>query len=41
MADRIAILQVGGVLAQYDTPDRLLAAPASDFVERFVGADRD
>ncbi len=40
MADRIAILQVGGVLAQYDTPDRLLAAPASDFVERFVGADR-
>jgi osmoprotectant transport system ATP-binding protein len=28
------------VLAQYDTPDRLLAAPASDFVERFVGADR-
>jgi osmoprotectant transport system ATP-binding protein len=40
MADRIAILQVGGVLAQYDTPDRLLAAPASDFVEHFVGADR-
>jgi osmoprotectant transport system ATP-binding protein len=40
MADRIAILQVGGVLAQYDTPDRLLAAPASEFVERFVGADR-
>ena len=40
MADRIAILQVGGVLAQYDTPDRLLAAPASPFVERFVGADR-
>jgi osmoprotectant transport system ATP-binding protein len=40
MADRIAILQVGGVLAQYDAPDRLLAAPASTFVERFVGADR-
>jgi osmoprotectant transport system ATP-binding protein len=40
MADRIAILQSGGVLAQYDAPDRLLAAPASDFVERFVGADR-
>jgi osmoprotectant transport system ATP-binding protein len=40
MADRIAILQVGGILAQYDTPDRLLAAPASDFVEHFVGADR-
>ncbi|HEY7738435.1 MAG TPA: betaine/proline/choline family ABC transporter ATP-binding protein [Candidatus Limnocylindria bacterium] len=40
MADRIAILQVGGILAQYDSPDRLLAAPASEFVERFVGADR-
>jgi osmoprotectant transport system ATP-binding protein len=40
MADRIAVLQVGGVLAQYDPPDRLLAAPASEFVERFVGADR-
>ena len=40
MADRIAILEVGGVLAQYDAPDRLLAAPASEFVERFVGADR-
>ncbi|MDP9269670.1 MAG: ABC transporter ATP-binding protein [Chloroflexota bacterium] len=40
MADRIAILQRGGVLAQYDTPDAILASPASDFVERFVGADR-
>jgi osmoprotectant transport system ATP-binding protein len=40
MADRIVILQVGGIVAQYDTPDRLLAAPANHFVERFVGADR-
>ncbi len=40
MADRIAILRVGGVLAQYDTPDAILAAPANEFVERFVGADR-
>jgi osmoprotectant transport system ATP-binding protein len=40
MADRIAILQRGGVLAQYDTPDAILASPASEFVERFVGADR-
>jgi osmoprotectant transport system ATP-binding protein len=40
MADRIAILQRGGILAQYDTPDTILASPASDFVERFVGADR-
>jgi osmoprotectant transport system ATP-binding protein len=40
MADRIAILQRGGVLAQYDTPNAILANPASEFVERFVGADR-
>ncbi len=40
MADRIAILQRGGVLAQYDTPDEILSNPASEFVERFVGADR-
>lgn len=40
MADRIAILKRGGVLAQYDTPDAILAAPASEFVEHFVGADR-
>jgi osmoprotectant transport system ATP-binding protein len=40
MADRIAILQRGGILAQYDTPQAILAQPASEFVERFVGADR-
>ena len=40
MGDRIAILREGGHLAQYDTPDRILAHPADDFVARFVGADR-
>jgi len=40
MGDRIAILREGGVLAQYDTPDAILANPADDFVARFVGADR-
>jgi osmoprotectant transport system ATP-binding protein len=40
MGDRIAILEVGGRLAQYDAPDRLLAAPANDFVANFVGRDR-
>jgi osmoprotectant transport system ATP-binding protein len=40
LGERIAILQVGGVLAQYDTPDAILARPANDFVARFVGADR-
>jgi osmoprotectant transport system ATP-binding protein len=40
MGDRIAILQRGGILAQYDAPAAILANPASEFVERFVGADR-
>jgi osmoprotectant transport system ATP-binding protein len=40
LGDRIAILREGGTLAQYDTPDAILATPADDFVARFVGADR-
>jgi osmoprotectant transport system ATP-binding protein len=40
MGDRIAIIQEGGRLAQYATPAELLMAPANDFVEDFVGADR-
>ena len=40
MGDRIAVLKEGGVLAQYATPAELLMAPADDFVEDFVGADR-
>jgi osmoprotectant transport system ATP-binding protein len=40
MGDRIAILREGGVLAQYDPPDRILAEPVDDFVAQFVGADR-
>ena len=40
LGDRIAILREGGVLAQYDTPQMILAHPADDFVARFVGADR-
>jgi osmoprotectant transport system ATP-binding protein len=40
LGDRIAILREGGVLAQYDTPDAILARPADEFVARFVGADR-
>ncbi len=40
LGDRIAILREGGVLAQYDTPERILTRPADDFVERFIGADR-
>jgi len=40
LGDRIAIFREGGVLAQYDTPDAVLARPADEFVARFVGADR-
>ena len=40
LGDRIAILRTGGVLAQYDTPDAILAHPADEFVARFVGGDR-
>ncbi len=40
MGDRIAIMREGGRVAQYATPAELLMAPADEFVEDFVGADR-
>jgi osmoprotectant transport system ATP-binding protein len=40
LADRIALLNVGGVLEQHATPDELLRRPANAFVEEFVGEDR-
>ena len=40
MGDRIALLADGGVLQQYDTPDKILGQPANDFVADFVGEDR-
>jgi osmoprotectant transport system ATP-binding protein len=40
MGDRIAIMREGGELVQYDTPARILAHPADEFVAQFVGADR-
>jgi len=38
MGDRIAILQEGSRVAQYDTPDQILTAPADDFVADFIGS---
>ncbi|GAA4428137.1 hypothetical protein GCM10023169_28930 [Georgenia halophila] len=38
IGDRIAVLQDGAHIAQLDSPGRLLASPANDFVEDFVGA---
>jgi osmoprotectant transport system ATP-binding protein len=40
MGDRIAILDVGGILMQYDTPAEILGNPAAPMVADFVGADR-
>ena len=40
LADRVAILDVGGVLAQYDSPDGLLSSPANEFVASFLGRER-
>jgi osmoprotectant transport system ATP-binding protein len=40
MADRIAILNIGGVLEQYAPPEEILRKPAGAFVEEFVGAER-
>ncbi|MGI8411314.1 MAG: ABC transporter ATP-binding protein [Solirubrobacteraceae bacterium] len=40
MADRICLLREGGRLAQFDTPEAMLANPVDEFVADFVGADR-
>jgi osmoprotectant transport system ATP-binding protein len=40
LGDRVAILRIGGILAQYASPQQLLMRPADDFVADFVGADR-
>ncbi|WP_026426206.1 ABC transporter ATP-binding protein [Actinokineospora inagensis] len=40
LGDKVAVLRVGGRLAQYDTPATLLAKPVDDFVAAFVGRDR-
>ncbi|MDQ3377046.1 MAG: ABC transporter ATP-binding protein [Actinomycetota bacterium] len=38
MGDRIAILREQSVIAQYDTPERILTDPADQYVEDFIGA---
>jgi osmoprotectant transport system ATP-binding protein len=40
MGDLVAVMQLGGQLAQFGSPADILANPASRFVARFVGADR-
>ena len=38
MGDRIAILRQQSQVAQFDTPERILALPVDDFVSDFIGA---
>jgi osmoprotectant transport system ATP-binding protein len=40
LGDRVAVLNVGGKLAQLAPPSQLLAEPANPFVAGFVGRDR-
>ena len=40
LGDQVAVLRVGGALAQIAEPAYLLAHPADDFVADFVGRDR-
>jgi osmoprotectant transport system ATP-binding protein len=40
LGDQVCILEQGGRIAQVGTPEQILAAPASEFVANFVGADR-
>jgi osmoprotectant transport system ATP-binding protein len=38
MGDRIAVLREQSVIAQFDTPERILSDPADDFVAEFIGS---
>ena len=40
IGDLVAVMQAGGIVAQFAPPAEILAHPASDFVARFVGTDR-
>jgi osmoprotectant transport system ATP-binding protein len=40
LGDRVAILNIGGILEQYAPPADVLAEPANDFVANFLGTDR-
>jgi ABC-type proline/glycine betaine transport system ATPase subunit len=38
LGDWIAVFNEGAQLVQYDTPERILADPANEFVENFIGS---
>src|SRR5262249_56905886 len=40
LGDQVAVLRIGGILAQLDAPAKLLSDPVDDFVAELVGRDR-
>jgi osmoprotectant transport system ATP-binding protein len=40
LADRVALLNVGGIVEQFAPPETMLRDPANRFVEEFLGAER-
>lgn len=40
MGTKVALLNIGGILEQYDQPAEILTNPASEFVARFLGSER-
>jgi osmoprotectant transport system ATP-binding protein len=40
VGDRLCIMKMQGQIAQYDTPERILARPASEYVVEFLGPTR-
>ncbi len=40
LGQRVAILNLGGVVEQYGTPIEILSNPANEFVEEFLGKER-
>ncbi|HEY6115512.1 MAG TPA: ATP-binding cassette domain-containing protein [Candidatus Dormibacteraeota bacterium] len=40
VGDRICLLKMQAEIAQYDTPERILVRPASDYVADFLGRER-
>jgi osmoprotectant transport system ATP-binding protein len=40
LGNRMAILNIGGIVEQYDRPETILANPANEFVDSFLGGER-
>src|SRR5207247_9850830 len=40
VGDRICLMKMQAEVAQYDTPERILVRPASDYVAEFLGRER-